>query len=157
MNYGDAGLVPDGLDYQSVAPFIYLMLVTLSLVGHEASVTQYLSASPEAHGAVRDLSTAVAGAGVRVRNSGRVRNAYDVHMDLYTAEEFWLFDLAVDVIAMLVSMDDFGSDRRELLASDLETLDEHAHNHHWRKGVKKAGKGPARFHDLRAYVPHSPR
>lgn len=75
-------------------------------------------------------------------------------MGLYTAEEFWLFDLAVDVIAMLVSLGGFKPGTRALVASDLPSLDEDVHSHHWRRQVKKAGDGPARFRELRTHVPH---
>jgi hypothetical protein len=154
MNSNEAGLVPYGLDYEVVAPFIYLTLTTLYLLGTESAVKQYLSTQPEAHRAMRDLSTAVAGAGVRVRDSGRVKDEYDVHMELYTAEEFWLFNLAIDVIAMLTALGGFSPGTRALVASDMESLDGHVHSHHWKREVKKAGAGPAQFHDLRAYVPH---
>ena len=154
MHSAEAGLVPYGLDYEVVAPFIYLTLSTLYLLGTEPSVQQYLSVEPEAHRAIRDLSTAVAGAGVRVRDSGRVKNEFDVHMGLFTAEEFWLFDLAIDVIAMLVSLGGSKPGTRALVASDLRSLDKHVHSHHWKREVKKAGDGQARFRELRAHVPH---
>ena len=154
MNFGEAGLVPDGLDYEVVAPFIYLTISTLYLLGTESAVKQYLSVEPEAHRAIRGLSTAVAGAGVRVRDSGRVKDEFDVHMKLYTAEEFWLFDLAVDVIAMLVALGGFRPATHALVARDLRLLDEHVHSHHWRSQVKKAGDGPAVFRELRVHVPH---
>ena len=154
MSFIDADLVPNGTDYQVVAPFIYLMMATLYLLGTESAVKQYLSAQPEAHQAIRELSTAVAAGGVRVRDSGRVRDEYDVRMGLYTAEEFWLFDLAVDVIAMLLSLGGFEPGTRALVARDLRDLDEHVHSHHWKKEVKKAGDGPVQFRQLRAHVPH---
>jgi hypothetical protein len=154
MSSVDADLVPNGTDYQVVAPFIYLTLSTLYLLGTESSVKQYLSVQPEAHQAIRGLSKAVAAAGVRVRDSGKVRDEYDVRMGLYTADEFWLFNLAIDVIAMLLSLGGFDPGTRALVASDLRSLDEHVHSHHWKKEVKKAGDGPAQFHGLRAHVPH---
>lgn len=154
MNSNEAGLVPNGLDYEVVAPFIYLTLTTLYLLGTEAAVKEYLSVEPEAHQAIRELCTAVAAAGVRVRDSGQVRNQYDVRMGLYTAEEMWLFNLAIDVIAMLVALGSFSPGTRALLSSDLQTLDEHSSSHHWKKEVKKAKDGPAQFRNLRAHVPH---
>ena len=154
MNSADAGLVPDGLDYEVVAPFIYLTLSTLYLLGTEAAVKQYLSVEPQAHRAIRDLSVAVAGAGVRVRDSGQVKDQFDVRMGLYTAEEFWLFDLAIDVIAMFIGVGGLSPGTRALVASDLRSLDQHVHSHHWKREVKKAGAGPAMFGELRAHVPH---
>ena len=154
MNSSEAGLVPNGLDYEVVAPFIYLTLATLYLLGTEAAVKQYLTAQPEAHAAMRELSTAVAAAGVRVRDSGRVKNQYVVQMGLYTADEFWLFDLAIDVIAMMLSLGGFSPGTRALVSSDMMSLDEHVHSHHWKREVKKAGDGPAQFRQLRAHVPH---
>lgn len=145
--------MPYGLDYEVVAPFIYLTLSTLYLLGTDSTVQQYLSVEPEAHRAIRDLSTAVAAGGVRVRDSGRVKDEFDVRMGLYTAEEFWLFDLAIDVIAMFLALGGLSPGTHARVVSDLRSLDKDAHSHHWRKEVKKAGDGPAQFRDLRSHVP----
>ena len=150
----DAELVPNGLDYQVVAPFIYLTLATLDLLGGDPVVRQYTGAEPKAHSAIRELSRAVAGAGVRVRDSGRVRDEFEEHMRLFTADEFWMFDLAIDVIAMLGSLGGLKPGTHALVLRDLRSLDVHAHSHHWKREVHKAGDGPAAFRELRAHVPH---
>ena len=154
MNASDVGLVPYGLDYEVVAPFIYLTLATLALLGGDPVVLQYASAEPSAHSAIRELSRAVAGAGVRVRDSGRVRDEFEEHMRLFTADEFWIFDLAIDVIAMLGTLGGLRPGTHALVLRDLRSLDEHVHSHHWKREVHKAGDGPAAFRELRAHVPH---
>lgn len=150
-----ADFVPYGLDYEVVAPFISLTLSTLYLLGTEDVVKQYARAEPEASHAIQLLCKAVAAAGVRVRDSGKVRDQYDVRANrMFTAEEFWQFDLAIDVIAMLVGQGGLSPSSHALVLSDLRSLDEHVRTHHWKSQVRKAGEGPVEFHYLRAHVPH---
>jgi hypothetical protein len=52
----EIGLVPDGLGYSAVAPFLYLTLSTLALLGSEPTVQQYTDADPDAHRAIRASS-----------------------------------------------------------------------------------------------------
>ena len=157
MNYGDTSLVPNGVDYAAVTPFIYLMMATLGMLGGDPAVQQYLDAEPQARQAIRELSRAVAAAGVRVRDSGKVRDEFDIRLGLFTAEEFWQFNLAVDVIALLATRNGIAPDSRALAFSDLRSLEEWAGMHHWKSGVRKAGTGPAQFGPLRAHVPpHKP-
>src|SRR5215472_11762463 len=56
---GDTDLVPSGLDFEVVAPFIYLAVTTLTLLAGDSVVQQYASAQPEAKHAIRELSRAV--------------------------------------------------------------------------------------------------
>jgi len=154
---GDTGLVPRGLDFEVVAPFIYLALMTLTLLGQDSVVQQYTSAQPEAQHAIRELTRAVAAAGTRVRDAGQMRDSYDQNLGYYTAEEIWVFDLAIDVIAMLGSLGGLPPGTRARIIDDLKLLDNNVSTHHWKKGVRQAGGGPAQFSELRAHVPqHQP-
>jgi len=154
MLYSKNGLVPEGIDDAELAPFLYLTLAILANIGDDPVVQQYLSVEPEVHSAIRELSAAVAAAGVRVRDTSKHHGFLEEHMKEFTAEEFWLFDLAVDLVAMFATMGGVSPGNRARLRSDLATLDYHPNTHHWKHQVKKAGSGPAQFHQLRAHVPH---
>lgn len=149
---GDIDLVPRGLDYDVVAPFIYLTLTTLGLLSSESVVKQYASAQPEAQQAIRELAQAVAAAGTRVRDTGQMRDSFDENLRYYMAEEIWLFDLAIDVIAMLGTLGGLPPGTRARINEDLRLLDNNVHSHHWKKEVRQAGDGPAQFRELRAHV-----
>jgi hypothetical protein len=153
--YGDeAGLVPRGLGVSAVAPFIELMLATLGLLGTEETVRQYSQADPDAHRAMRALSTQVAEAGIRVRDTAKHGDKFDEHLRMFTAEEYWKFNLAVDVIAMFATGGGLRPNTHRLIMRDLGRLDGFVHSHHWKKEVQKAGDGPAEFRDLRAHIPY---
>jgi hypothetical protein len=154
FTHGTSELVPSGLDYEVVAPFIYLTLTTLGLLSSDSVVQQYASAQPEAVHAIRELSRAVAAAGTRVRDTGQMRDSFDQNLRYYMAEEIWLFDLAIDVVAMLGSLGGLPPGTRARIIDDLRLLDDNVHSHHWKKEVRQAGDGPSQFRELRAHVPH---
>jgi hypothetical protein len=153
--YGsDTGLIPNGTDCEVLAPFLSLTMSTLNLLGIDPVVRQYVSAAPEAHRAIRELSAAMAAAGVRVRDTTRRHDFFDEHIREFTPEEIWMFDLAIDVIAMLGTLGGLSPGTHAQILDDLRSLDRFPHNHHWQKEVRKAGDGPAVFRELRAHVPH---
>lgn len=150
---GESGLVPEDLDYVAVAPFIYLTLAALELLAFEPAVKEYTRAYPDAHRGILALSAAVASAGTRVRDTGQMHDEFDQNLRFYTADEIWLFDLAIDVIAMLGTQGGLTPGTHAQIISDLRSLDQDAGGHHWKKEVRKAGDGPAAFRELRAHVP----
>ncbi len=151
------GLVPAGLNYGGTPPVIYLTLSALTAMGSESSVEQYISAQPAAQRAILALSGAVARAGIRIRVSDP-KAVIDDHLRLFSAEEIWMVDLAIDVVAMLGTGGSLHGDTRVLVLDKLKELDRHVDSHQWRKLVRKAGAGPAEFHELRAHIPpHKPR
>jgi len=152
---GGLGLVPAGTDDCSTsAPFLYLTLAALgSGLSYEPVVREYARANPARATRIRALSTAVSAAGVRVRDAGLLKDSFDEHLGVYTAEEIWTFELAIDVIAMLGALDGLPGQARARAAEDVRTLNETAHGHTWRKGLKQAGTGPAEFQPLRAEIP----
>ena len=156
--YGsERGLVPVGTDYEALAPFLYLTMTTLDLLGSDPVVRQYIHAAPEAHRAIRQLSTAIAAAGVRVRDTTTRHGFLEEHLREFTPDEIWLFDLAIDVIAMLGTLGGLSPSMHAQVLSDLRSLDDYPHSHHWKREVRKAGDGPEAFRDLRAHVPrHKP-
>ena len=152
---GGLGLVPAGTDDCSTsAPFLYLTLAALgSGLSYEPVVREYARANPAQATRIRALSTAVSAAGVRVRDAGLLKDSFDEHLGVYTAEEIWTFELAIDVIAMLGALDGLPGQARARAAENVRTLNETAHGHTWRKGLKQAGTGPAEFQPLRAEIP----
>jgi hypothetical protein len=117
-------------------------------------VEQYSQGNPDAHRAIRALSTQVAQAGIRVRDTAKHGDMFAEHMNMFTAEEYWKFNLAIDVIAMFATGGGLTPDVRALMIEDLKSLDEHVHSHHWKSQVHKAGDGPVQFRELRAHIPH---
>ncbi len=147
--------MPEGTDGCSTsAPFIYLIMACLgSSLNTEQAVLAYVGSYPDFHAHIRELSRAVSNAGVRVRDEGQLRSDFDDSLRIYSPDEIWLFDLAVDVIAMLGSIDGLSNESLARYKSDVRTLDDEVHTHTWKKGVKKAGAGPVQFQDLRHRVP----
>jgi len=152
-----AGLVPDGVDDCFLSSsFLYLALGSLAVMGLDPVAQEY-TRREGIHQMIRALSTAASQAGVRVRDSGLLRNHSGDDLGAYTPEEIWTFDLAIDVIAMLGSLDGVSASTRANAASDLSSLDESVHSHRWQKELKKAGQGSPAFQELRAKVPrHKP-
>jgi hypothetical protein len=153
---GESGLVPHGLDYGATAPFVNYSLFALAMLEDEPSVEQYGRANPDARRAIYALSGAVGRTGRRVRESGQNSKAdfqYE-NLKLYTAEEIWMFDLAIDVVAMLTTGGGLGQDNRMMVQDHLRWADKDTHSSHWKREVHKAGDGPPEFRELRAHVPH---
>jgi hypothetical protein len=155
----DTALLPGGVDNCSTsAPFLYLTLTTFgSVLSLEPAVQDDIRRQQGMHQKIRELCTAVSEAGVRVRDAGLIKDDFDDNLKVYTPEEIWTFDLAIDVIAMLGTLDGLPGDSRARIASNLRSLDQSVTEHTWKKELKKAGDGPARFRELRASVPrHAP-
>jgi hypothetical protein len=150
----EPGLVPQGVDTTAISPFIDLTLTSLRLLSADAVVEQYVAAEPEAHRAIRELSATMAAAAVQVRDSGQMHDSFDDNLRLYTAEEIWMFDLAIDVVAMLGTLGGLTSGHRVQIIDNLKSLDDDVRTHRWKKEVHRAGDGPPQFRDLRAHVPH---
>jgi hypothetical protein len=154
----DGGMVPDGLDDNVIAPFLYLTISTLGLLSYDPVVRQYLAAEPKSHQSIRELSRAVAAAGVRVRDSGRRLEEFEEHLHKFTPEEFWVFNLAIDIIAMFCGTPGLEPGTHAQIRSDMQSLDEYPRGHHWKSQVRKAGDGPVQFRELRGHIPtHKPR
>lgn len=153
-----SGLVPLHLNYGDAVEFVYLTMSALNMLSGEAPVQQYIRAEPDAHRAILALCRAVTQAGIRVRNPSRKHDAIEEHLRDFTAEEIWMCDLAIDVLAMLATSGGTRSDTHATVLDHLRMVDKQAGSHHWRREVHKAGDGPAEFRELRAQIPrHKPR
>jgi hypothetical protein len=153
---GDAaGLLPRHLNYGDVTiPFLYNTLSAMQWMSDESSVQQYLRAYPQAHRAIIALSRAITDVGLRIRRASRDRDIYDEHLGHFTADEIWMFDLAIDVVAMFATGGGLHQETSRSVQDKLREADEHVHSHHWQREVRKAGAGPAQYHELRALIPH---
>jgi hypothetical protein len=153
------GLVPDDVDdCMTSSPFLFLIMSTLGPgLSTEPAVLAYVNAYPEFHQKIRELSAAVSAAGVRVRDFGLLRSQFDGNLRVFAPEEIWMFDLAVDVIAMLGCVQGLSNASLAQFRDNMRTLDEDVASHAWRKSLSQAGNGLPQFHDLRASVPrHAP-
>lgn len=156
---GQRGLVPaDADDCGTSAPFLYLIMMSLGPgLSTEKAVLSYVHGYPEFHRQIQQLSLAVSAAGVRVRDFGLLKNDFDDNLKPYSPEEIWIFDLAVDVIAMLGCVDGLSNSSLARFKQNVRSLDGEVTAHAWKHGLKKAGAGPAQFQELRARVPrHQP-
>jgi hypothetical protein len=91
----------------------------------------------------------VSAAGVRVRDTGVLRNDYDDRVDIYTPEEIWTFDLAFDVIATLGTLDGVDGETRGLVVSNMRSPAP-CELVRGRAGEERAGEGSAgAVHTLR--------
>jgi hypothetical protein len=152
-NDEDLRMVPPHLDFGATSPFIERPLFALLLLNDEPSVQQYLRANLDAQKALLELTGAIGQVALRVRDAHGPKIVIDEHIKYYSAQEIWMFDLAIDVVAMLVTSGATVSDR-DLILSDLRSADKHAGSRPWRHQVHKAGAGPAQFRQLRELIPH---
>jgi hypothetical protein len=146
-------LVPLHLDYGATAPFIYETITAFQYLNEEPPVRQFARAEPEAVQAIRALCTAVTNAGIRVRDGGKAK-ILDEHLSFFTAEEIWMIDLAVDVVAMFAYGGGLRSETQLRVHTSLRSVDKHRRDRHWKREVHKAGTGPDAFRELRAQFPH---
>lgn len=148
------GLLPRGLDDCSTsAPFLYLILSAFYLLGTEDTVKQFLARNPGLRQQLHALTAATSAAGVRVRDAGLLKNDFDDNLRVYTPGEIWTFDLAVDVVARLGGLEGLPAKTHAQIVSDLKTLNDQTHSHHWKKELKSAGDGVPQFRELRAAIP----
>lgn len=148
------GLMPSDLDdCATSAPFLYLILSAFYLLGTQDVVQQFTARNPALHQQIRALTVATSAAGVRVRDAGLLKDDFDNRLGVYTPDEIWTFNLAVDVIARLGALEGLPSSTHAQIVSDLKSLDESAHSHTWKKELKKAADGVPQFRELRAAIP----
>jgi len=96
----------------------------------------------------------VSAAGVRVRDAGLVKDGFDGNLAVYAPAEIWTFDLAIDVLAQLGALDGLTGEMRASIAQSVRQLHEDSRQKIWQKGMKKAGRGPVTWHELRARTCH---
>lgn len=136
------------------SPFVFLIMSALGPgLSTEKAVIDYVSAYPDFHQAIRDLSAAVSEAGARARDSGMLRGEFDDNVRVYSPIEIWMFDLAVDVIAMLGAVDGLSNAELFRFKDNVRTLDQEVSSRYWQSCLRQAGPGVPQFQQLRASVP----
>jgi hypothetical protein len=146
-------IMPPHCDFGATSSFIDRTLFAMLDLSDVTFVQQYLRANPEAQTAIVELNRTVAEFGVRVRDAQGPHLVVDDSIKYYSAQEIWMIDLAIDVVAMLVTSGGSLSGRDRIL-SDLKSADKQAGSRHWRHQVQEAGGGPAQFRQLRDLIPH---
>jgi hypothetical protein len=154
----DFSLVPSDLLSGTDVPFIDLILVQLGYgpaygLSAEPAVREYIRSEPGLYPIIRELGAAVGAAGIRARDNGLLKSGFDDNLKLYTPEEIWNFDLAIDVMAVLAALEGLAKSTQFRATQALRDLDRTARGHTWKKELKRAGEGPAAFRELRARVP----
>jgi len=130
-----------------------LIMAAFGLLRMQASSNSYAQ-QLGIHQQVRDLITAVSAAGVRVRDDGLIKSDFDDNLKVYTPEEIWCCDLAIDVLAMLGSVEGLSPSNLAQFKTDVRRLDDEVNSHRWKHELKKAGAGLPQFQQLRTLVPH---
>jgi hypothetical protein len=150
---GDVRLVP--LDYPLGLPvFMRTIMAALLTLGRDEAVQQFVGGG-ERGAMIFEMSRGVIPAGERALGSGLLKDRYDESLRPYTPEEVWAFDLLIDVIAMLASLQ--GLETRSAVTDKVKSLTDTAHRHEWTTCVRRAGAGPENLRDLRGQVPHASR
>jgi hypothetical protein len=154
---GYLDMVPMHLDYAASSPFIDRPISALRMLNGEPTVQQYLHANPQAQQGILELSRTVGGIGARVRDANGPHIVIDDSLKYYSADEIWMFDLIIDVMAMLVTGGGLRPDNHDRVFDELRSADKHRKSAHWRRQVHKAGAGPTQFRQLRELIPqHQP-
>jgi len=100
------------------------------------------------------LSDAVVGAGQRVRDGGLVLSERAVDIKIYQPAEVWTFNLAADLIAVLVVVPNLPKAKRVAVRDVLMRLDAGLGTHWCRSTIGNAAPGPEPLQGLREVLPH---
>jgi hypothetical protein len=154
----DFSLVPQDIESSTNIPFIDLLLVALGYspyygLSADQAVRAFVRAQAGMYDQVRAVSSVVGQAGVRVRDSGQLRNGFDDNLKYYTHDEMWCFDLAIDMLAMLATLPGVSGAVRFRAQDAVRDLNETCQGHWFHKQVRHAVDAPAAFAPLRSRVP----
>ncbi|MHB8466855.1 MAG: hypothetical protein ACYDH6_17575 [Acidimicrobiales bacterium] len=99
------------------------------------------------------LTSAIIAAGQRVTDAGLVLDRW-VDIKIYEPAEIWTFNLAADVIALLVAVDNLSKVKRTAVRDVLVSIDAGLGTHWCRSTIGNAAPGPEEFRQLRETVAH---
>jgi hypothetical protein len=123
----------------------------------QPAIEQFLAGAPQEHSAILALTTAVADAGVRIRDTHPNEDVRQSGLRHLSADDVWMLDLTLDVMFMLAGrLPGKGApwdDDHDWIPQRLVTLDKATHDRRWRRGLRQAGDGPAQFRPLRGHIP----
>lgn len=102
---------------------------------------------------VRHLISVVQAAGERAADNGL--RSWPNWLKDYTVEDMWCFQLGLDLMMWLATLDGVSNEYRRLTLENVENYDWDG-DRHVRKALEKYGDGPAELQGLRARIPHTP-
>jgi hypothetical protein len=132
--------------------FMHAMMAALLTFRREEAIRQFAGGS-DLGVVIFEMSRGVIAAGERANASGLLKDRYDTSLRPYTPEEVWTFNLLIDVIAMLASLQ--GLQYRSNVTGKVHSLTATAQRLEWKMYVRRAGAGPEHLLSLRAQVPHA--
>lgn len=140
-----------------VPHLIMRILANLPVLELEPAIEQCVTRAPQEHSAILALTSAIADAGVRIRDAHPNEDVRKSGLRYLSASDIWMLDLTLDVMFMLAGQLPGKSspwdDDHDRIPRRLADLDEQTHDRHWKRGLRQAGAGPAQFQRLRAQVP----
>jgi hypothetical protein len=132
-------------------------LVNLPVLEIQPAIEQFVTGAPQEHSAINALTTAVADAGVRIRDAHPNQDVRRSGLRHLSADDIWVLDLTLDVMFMLAGQLPGKSspwdDDYDWIPRRLEKIDKATHDRHWKRALRQAGVGPAQFRQLRAHIP----
>ena len=132
------------------------ILVNLPLLEIQPVIEQFLAGAPQEHSAILELTTAVADAGVRIRDTHPNEDVRQSGLRHLSADDIWVLDLTLDVMFMLAGRLPGKSspwdDDHDWIPRRLTDFDKATHDRHWKRALRQAGAGPAQFRQLRAHI-----
>lgn len=162
----DAELLADLLQPERVNPLAHesddvmlllpamVILSSVCLLGMDPAVKTWVDSSQLGPPLKQLLDSMRAGA-KRVQLLAMADRHYDEfadHSRMYTAEEWWVLKLGIDLQIFLAGLPGIGQLEGARHAADgRRLLDEHSHHIH--KALKDAGAGPEPLRSLRAAIP----
>ena len=158
MSDNDFSLIPQDFVMGTDVPFIDLLLVSLGYgpyygLSAESAVRDAVRGQPGLYEQIRAVGAVVGRAGVRVRDSGQLRDSFDNETRYYTSDELWCFDMATDVLAMLAVLPGVSGSARFSALEAVRDLNKTLTGHWFHKHVKHAVDAPRDFGALRSRVP----
>ena len=139
-----------------VPDLVAKILVNLPLLELEPAIEQCLTRAPQEHSAILALTTAIADAGVRIRDTHPNEDIRQSGLQYLSADDIWMLDLTLDVMYMLAGQLPGKSspwdDDHDRIPRGLGYLDQATHDRRWKRALRQAGAGPAQFQQLRAQV-----
>jgi len=134
----------------------FSILTCLNTSSYDPAAQTFLN-TPQRVGSIRALAVGVQSAGRRLQDAGVLSDeVIDRGEKIYTAQEWWTFDLAVDLIATLTAINGI-----EPYASSSARFEVVSFDGTWasrsKKALKHAGDGPEQLRSLRAAIPRRRR
>lgn len=136
----------------SLPNLVRVILKTLSTLGEESAVQRALEKSGLT-GVVDSLNPAAIAAGCRVRDAGLIVEGVGTDIHAFQPAELWTFNLAADLIAVMVAADNLSKVKRVSFAETLRGIDASLSSHWAKSMIGNAAPGPDELRACREAVP----